>query len=85
MKNGPSAASLPAGSRLKKWIIQTVCFALFLCLCVSMHYPWRSWIPYQLFLDLDPLKSIAALSGTRQVYLLAVLLIVVSLVWGRIF
>jgi len=85
VKNFPSTASLHAGSRRKKWIIQTVCFALFLCLCVSMHYPWRSWIPYQLFLDLDPLKSLAALSGTRQVYLFAALLVVVSLVWGRIF
>ena len=71
MKKAPSKASLPAGSRRKKWVIQGFSFALFLLLFASMHYPWRSWIPYRLFLDLDPLHSLAALSGTRQFYLLA--------------
>jgi MauM/NapG family ferredoxin protein len=50
-----------------------------------MQYPWRSWIPYRLFLDLSPLSSLAALSGTRQFFLLALLMVVVGLVWGRIF
>ena len=85
MKKVPSEPRLRAGSRRKKWMIQAVCFAVFLFLCVSMHYPWRSWIPYRLFLDLDPLSSLAALSGTRQFFLLALLMIVVGLVWGRIF
>ena len=85
MKKVSVAAPLPAGSRRKKWVVQTVCFGLFLCLCVSMQYPWRSWVPYRLFLDLDPLHALAALSGTRQFFLLALVLIVASLVWGRIF
>lgn len=50
-----------------------------------MQYPWRSWIPYHLFFDLDPLHSLAALFGTRPFFLLAGLLILVSLVWGRVF
>jgi len=66
-------------------VIQAVCFGVFLFLCISMQYPWRSWIPYRLFLDLDPLSSLAALSGTRQFFLLALLMVVVGLVWGRIF
>jgi MauM/NapG family ferredoxin protein len=78
-------AKLPGGSPWKKWMIQAVCFAAFLFLCVSMHYPWRSWIPYRLFLDLDPLHSLAAFFGTRQFLWLALLMILVALVWGRIF
>ncbi len=85
MKKAPSKAGLPAGSRRKKWLIQTVCFALFLFLFVSMHHPLRSWIPHRLFLDLDPLHSLAALSGTRQFFWLALLMVVVGWVWGRIF
>ena len=85
MKKAPSEQRLRAGSRRKKWVIQTVCFLVFLFLCISMQYPWRSWIPYRLFLDLDPLSSLAALSGTRQFFLLALLMVVVGLVWGRIF
>ncbi|MGW8323023.1 MAG: 4Fe-4S binding protein, partial [Thermodesulfobacteriota bacterium] len=85
MKKAPSEPSLRAGSRRKKWVIQAVCFGVFLFLCISMQYPWRSWIPYRLFLDLDPLSSLAALSGTRQFFLLALLMVVVGLVWGRIF
>jgi MauM/NapG family ferredoxin protein len=85
VKKVPSEPRLRAGSRPKKWVIQAICFSVFLFLCISMQYPWRSWIPYRLFLDLDPLSSLAALSGTRQFFLLALLMVVVGLVWGRIF
>ncbi len=85
MKKAPSEARLPWGSRRRKWLIQGVFFALFLFLFASMHHPWRSWMPYRLFLDLDPLTSLAALAGTRQFFLLALLMILVALVWGRIF
>lgn len=85
MRKARPEARPPAGGRRKKWTIQALCFALFLLLFGSMQYPWRSWIPYRLFLDLDPLNSLAALSGAGRFTLLVVLMVVVGLVWGRVF
>jgi MauM/NapG family ferredoxin protein len=85
VKRASSRASLPGGSTRRKWILQALSFAVFLFLFSAMHHPWRSWIPYRLFLDLNPLHSLAALAGTRQFVWLALLMIVVGMVWGRLF
>ena len=85
MKKARSEARPPAGRRRKKWTIQALFFALFLLLFGSMQYPWRPWIPYRLFPDLDPLNALAALFGAGRFALLALLMVVVGLVWGRIF
>ena len=82
-KGGPRR--LLAGGTGTKWAIQAASFCIFLVLLLLLHDPWRSGIPYRLFLDLDPLVSLASFFGTRQVWVGGALLLVVALLWGRVF
>ena len=49
------------------------------------HYPWRSWIPYRFFLDLDPFTVLASFQGTRHFIVLALLFLLVGVLAGRLF
>ena len=72
-------------NRAWRWGLQAGFFLLFLLLFAFTQYPWRSWLPVRLFLDLDPLTPAASLFGTRHVLLPAVFMLLAALVFGRLF
>ena len=69
-------------------VIQTLSLCLFLLLLFAAVYPLRVGVPYDLFLCLDPLVALGALSGSRQVpgdLLLCLIVVALTLVAGRLF
>ncbi len=71
--------------RRRKWILQGIFFALFLFLFLLMHHPWRSGVPYRLFLDLDPFTFLAGFAGTRVPWIPVAAFLALGLIGGRLF
>lgn len=83
-RDAPGKSSSFPRRRLK-WRVQILASILFFSLFLAMCHPLREWIPYRLFLDLDPLLALVSGFGTRQFYLLAGLTLASALLFGRLF
>jgi MauM/NapG family ferredoxin protein len=68
--------------------VQAVCLGLFVYLALAVQLGWKSPLPYDLFLRIDPLAWLVATAAAREVAVygwFALALVVASALFGRIF